>query len=214
MELNVRQMILEEGAVTRGLERYWTDVKANRERDREYDGGTGRSFTTEIMEQFIPVVQGLQRDARKRWTAHLTSGRRLSGWEVPICALSAPELAYITVRTALSTRTSHCNTHQLGKLVGLRCNLQLNWAEARLQERDKTREDTNHRNRVYLLKLHRNLSPRSVRTWLRRLEDLHYSEWPHDSRLRLGVVLVNNLVDSCRDTFDYTSIWQVHSATR
>ncbi len=203
--MDARQLVLEQGAVDRGLERYWADVTANRAIDREFDMGPGRTFATEVLERFIPEVRALQREARRAWMKHLKTGLRLQGWETHICALPAAELAYITCRTVLSNRGRDPVIYGVGVAIGNRCNLQLNWNEARVQERARRAENPEYRNRIQLMKSRvKTINPRSVRAWLRRLDDLQYSRWPNELRVKIGVLLIHRLLEACPDLFDIT----------
>jgi hypothetical protein len=100
------QIQLEMQSVTRGEKRFYENLVAEAECGREFDGPVGSRFIGLRMATLVPAIKSQQRSAAHKLRGAYTSGRRLGGWEAPIRALSADELAYIAIRLRTSWPTS------------------------------------------------------------------------------------------------------------
>ena len=218
MSTRDRQETAELRAVARGCERYTRDLAANRERDHEYDGGPGRSFITRTMARLIPGLRRLAREARTRRRHALKSGNRRLDVDKYLEVCRPDHMAYITIRTVLTAPSVINLTNMAGRIASA-INVDFRWAQAALLEKDRVASEPQAddprgpKNRVFLAR-HRvmNLSPRSVRKFLRELDDLETDTWDHTDRVKLGLALIQALVDTCPDLFHIEEYRTRHKA--
>ena len=102
MSLIDKQIDREERAVSRGIERFYDTLDADRAKGREFEGPVGQTMIRKAMDEFIPVINLQLREARRNVVGAQTKGERLAGWELPMLSLKPEEMAYITIKTALT----------------------------------------------------------------------------------------------------------------
>ena len=209
MNLHDRQLDLEVNSVQRGLERYYAVQASARERNREFDCPVGQNLMSDCLSEFAPAIRTLQAQVRKDWKAMLKTGRRLTGCEMEFLALSPEVWGYLTIRTALlgvrSTQTVNISARGLGS-VG---NLEVRWAELRSLERLASKEEARP-NRVELMRRRvKQVDPKSVRSWLKKLDDLATLEWGNATRMRIGRTLLQLLTDTLPEVFEKKQVTTV-----
>jgi DNA-directed RNA polymerase len=205
MSLIHQQIAREEEAVKRGIERFYTVLEEDRAKGREFEGPVGQTLMRNTMRAFVPVVKDLQRDGRARLVEGMTTGMRLMGWEMPINAMSPEEIAYITIKTVLTNEPKQASRQIVGRRIGNYINLQARWNELRQAECDRLKEDepTPGYNRlVYLQRTVKALNPKSLRGWLKKLDDVTTTEWGNEAKVKLGALLVEHLVLAAPETFE------------
>ncbi len=219
MSTRDRQEDAELRAVSRGCDRYRADLAANRERDREYDGGPGRSFITRAMTRLIPGLRRLAREARQRRQEALRTGNRRIDVDKYLEVCRPDHTAYITIRTVLTVSTATSLTNMASRVASA-VNADFRWAQAALLEKARLADgptgpddERGTKNRVFLARRRViNLSPRSVRKFLRELDDLETEDWAHADRVKLGLALIQALVDTCPDLFHIVEYQARHKA--
>ncbi|MQB00218.1 MAG: hypothetical protein GEU78_07990 [Actinobacteria bacterium] len=193
-----RQRQLEITSVERGVKRYMNAINADRSSGREFDGSVGQSVMAKMLETLVPEVRRLQREARKKLAAAHTTGQRLMGWEVPVEASDAWRLAYITARTVVNMPSRVRQRIAAAQCVGRLVNLEFRWGELRVEE--KLRAKDTPPNRIEMMKRRvRRINPRSVRKWLRLMDDITTTEWDAETRLKVGLALLDLVVVHCSD---------------
>jgi len=202
MNLRDRQLDLEVNSVTRGLERYYAAQANALDRDREFDCPVGQNFMADTLAEFVPAVRALQTRVRRDFKQALKTGLRLTGCEMEFLALRPEVWAYLTIRVALSgarnTKTVNVAARNLGNVA----NLEVRWGVLRRMERELAKQETRP-NRIEMLKRTvKQIDPRSVRLWLRKLDDVETVMWRHETKLRLGRTMLQLLADTCPDQFD------------
>lgn len=204
-----RQRELEVTSVTRGVERYMSALRKDRTRGREFDGTVGQRVVAEMMALMVPAVKGLQRTARKKLVEAQTSGRRLSGWEMAVEASDPYKLAYITIRSTLTqSQKNKTPLHQLASRIGGVANLELRWEELRAAEKERAKEDPPNR-LAFMRRQVKQINPRSVRKWLRQIDDLSTTMWDNETRNKVGFNLLALLVDTCSEYVE--KVYQNHT---
>jgi DNA-directed RNA polymerase len=206
MSIIDRQIEREKQAVTRGVARFFEALEKDRAKDREFDGPVGQRLVRRVMQTYVPAVRDLQKEARKHIVQGATTGRRLGGWEMPLQTLSPEALAYIGVRTAITSFKKRRTRHRMGRHVGITVNLEARWAEARDGEKTRLKGDDPDPkfNRIEGLKRTvKQINPKSLRLWLKRLDDLETTIWPDETHVKLGAQLITLLVETCPETFEF-----------
>ncbi len=202
-----RQIELEELSVQRGLARYEHDLAAKRTSDKEFDGAPANKMLVDVMSQYIPAVTKFRTRAGRALVKGMTTGVRLGGWEGLAWSLPPAVLAYIAVRTVMGSNSrAQRSVHSLGQMIGTVANLQARWDDAKRQERERVK-GTEERNRITMMQNKvRQINPRQVKKWLRRLEDIRTETWSFEPRMKLGANLVLLLVKTCPDFFELREV--------
>jgi len=206
MNLRDRQLDLEVNSVTRGLERYYAEQANAQARDREFDCPVGQDFMADTLTEFVPAIRALQTRVRREFKAALKTGRRLTGCEMEFLALRPEVWGYLTVRVALqgtrSTKVVNIAARNLGNVA----NLEVRWGVLRRLERERAREEQRP-NRIEMLKRTvKQIDPRSVRKWLRKLDDVETTMWKHETKLRLGRTMLQLLAETCPERFEKVQV--------
>lgn len=196
MDLETAQLNLETTSVTRGVERYMETLRKDVEKGREFDTSVGQKVVSQIIERLRRPVLDLQKDARKKLVDAQTSGRRLQGWEMAIAISDPLKLAYIAARTLLNN--PFVKKHVLMKSIGTVVNLELRWEELRNAERERAKDDPPNRVEI-LRRTAKKINPRSLRVWLRRLDDISTTEWDNETKVKVGMVVVDLIRTHCDD---------------
>lgn len=200
------QIAREKNAVSRGIERFYVTLEEDRAKGREFEGPVGQTMMRRLLAEFVPAVHQLQREARAKVVQAQTTGTRLGGWEMPLLALTPEEAGYITIKTLLSTPPDRATRQTVGRRVGTMCNLQVRWHELEAGEKARLQGDTPvpPYSRVSLLKREvKQLNPKSLRLWLKKLDDITTTEWSYEVRIKLGANLLGVLVDTCSADFEF-----------
>ena len=194
-----RQRELEMSSVTRGVDRYFATLQADQERDREFDSSVGQSVVSQMVTRTYPEVLELQKTAKENLVAAQTSGRRLQGWEMAVAISDPYKLAYIAVRSAVAKPKGAAGSDRtaIGSRIGQISNLELQWLELREGEHERA-ADAGERSRIALLKREvKQINPRSVKKWLRRLDDITTTDWGQEVQVKLGLTMLALVLKAC-----------------
>ncbi len=204
MTNEARQIELERESVSKGVERYYETLAADRARDREPDTTVGQDFVKDLMGRFIEVVKELQKTARAAIVGRRQGGGRMAAEfkdHASVLLLDPEKLAYITIRSALSVESTGRHKARMCAFIGGRVNLEVRWADLQKQEREAAK-DEGRKNRLTTLKARvKEINSRSVKTWLRRLDDIATDTWDNTHRIRVGMILLEALVRSEPEVF-------------
>jgi DNA-directed RNA polymerase len=206
MSLRDRQIEREINSVNRGVERYERMREIDKAAGREYESTVGQRFVDDLMSKLVPAINQAQEDAvRGKLVPAMSTGRRLGGWEDPLCALNPNKVAYITLRTVLNVDQNQRGRAMMGKLVGKHLDLQVKFDAMSKAEQERVAEgegDPGYNRLTYLKREVKRINPRSVRKWLKRLDDLKVKGWTEDVRIKVGTVCVELAVDTLPEVFE------------
>ncbi len=204
MNSRERQIEREINSVNRGIERYERMREIDKAAGREYESTVGQRFVDDLMFKLVPVIDEAQERAlRDKLIPAVDTGRRLGGWEDPLCALNPNKVAYITLRTMLNVDQNQRGRAMMGKLVGKHLDLQVKFDELSRQERERVREggDPGYNRLTYLKREVKRINPRSVRKWLKKLDDLKVQAWTDEVRIKVGSLCVELAIEALPDVF-------------
>jgi DNA-directed RNA polymerase len=199
------QIAREEHAVARGVDRFLKVLNEDKAKGREFEGPVGQTMTRRVLQDLVPVVKDLQRKARAKVVAGQTTGERLTGWEMPVCLMSAEEMAFITLKTVLITEPRRCIRQGLARRIGNMCNLQVMWGNVTKAEKARVKEGATEPgyNRIQVMKRQvKAVNPRSVKKWLKKLDDLTTEDWNNELKVKIGAPLLECLVIAAPDVFE------------
>lgn len=189
MELEQVQIELERDAVERGVERYMSELEREDERGRALKHPVAERLLRQHVKALVPHMVELQAEAHTRLTQTVTSGRRAGGYEAEVLALRPEVLAYLAVKCAL-TAQHNTRVQRVTYLLGRMVNCEVWWAQARREESKRAR-DTGERNRIDMLRWTvKEIGPRTVSKWMKRLDDLEAQEWDMKTRIRVGSAIL------------------------
>ncbi|MGH2619851.1 MAG: DNA-directed RNA polymerase [Anaerolineales bacterium] len=199
-----RQIEREKQSVTSGIDRFRKQLKIDQEKGREFAAKPGSDVTTEIMNRFVPVVEQMQREAKVARVAFMTRGTAMQKWYDHLLVADAAAAAYITIRTCLSTTERLAQRLIIAKRIGRMLNLEVRWRALREAEaaRDKAVTTPPYNRITYLVKAAGQASPKVVRKWLKKLNDIETVIWPERMCAEIGVALLARLLETCPDTFE------------
>jgi DNA-directed RNA polymerase len=131
----------------------------------------------------------------------MKTGGRLNGSELQFLALSPEVWGYVTLRTLLQGARKARGITRMAKAVGVVGNLEVRWASLREQERASSKAE-GRPNRVEIMRRRvKQVDPKSVRKWLRWIDDLETQTWANDVRVKLGTMLLRMALDTCPEQF-------------
>lgn len=221
-----RQIERESASVTKGVDRFYQQLKQDTDAGREMDGPVGQTLTATMMQKFVPVVETLYRECKRHLVDHLTTGRRIAPWRQALIQLPAPVLAYIAIRTCLTAgerRQGQGASALLGlaSRIGRIANLELRWRSLRSQESERNKKETEPPyNRItYLLKETLQVNARSVRRALNKLRDIETEVWDSKLMVEVGMPLILLLLETLPEAFEVTThiahrFGRMHKRTR
>lgn len=212
-----RQKRWEMENVQRGVEMYQA---ALRRLEEEKGAGAlietkpGVQMMTAVLPHLISAIEKLQEQAKEGLKPDGPQGRP-SIWWWPILCLSSEKLAVITLRTALSSIGRNSFT-SIARQIGTNVKLEREFEMLAAAERRRVKEgrltqyevELNERRQaeglqlvepVSVLQLMKDyckeITPRTVRKWGRRVDELDTLDWPEDVRIALGGALLQALVE-------------------
>jgi len=174
--------------VSRGVSRFYKHQEKLAEQDRQWDAAPSSGLINEMTAALVPGIKEVQVVARKKFLDSLAGkGTRLQGWETDVATLDPVMLAYITVRT-LITR-SGATKHVLINHIGTTISLEIQFERMRAEEGRLTKLE-GRRNRIEDLKRQvKEVGPRTVRKWMKKLDDLDTCEWSYDTKIVVGLLM-------------------------
>jgi len=191
------QIQLERDASLRGRERYFGVIQGNEDRGRGMENSVASSAIADAVHALLPEVRRLKSLARKKHIDAMTTGRRLSGWELPLLTLSSEVIAYVTVKRVVVSAKEERRLQQITSAVGRLLNLELKWQEAREEESKLSREEERPSRIAEMKRKVRQIDPKSVKKWLKKMDDLTLTEWPGTVHFTLGSALVAAFLEAC-----------------
>ena len=207
------QVALETEQVTRGVHRYMEAKARAEQRGRGVESGPVAKLLTDIMDAMIPALRDLRRSTEAKIKDALTRGTRLSGWEMPIAALTPEVIAYIAARTVMTriyAQTGDSNgfrfeRHNMALTIGSAVNNQFQWDNARRKEAERVAGDNADpaHNRINRLRATvKEVNPRHVKKWLSMLSDLETNGVERKHAAHVGLMIFDILSKTCVDFFD------------
>jgi DNA-directed RNA polymerase len=204
MTLYDEQIEREKQSVSQGIERLRQAIEIDRAKGREFDNVVGQAMVKRLIERTVERVGDLRREAKKKSLAAKTTGARTGGWEDAARLMDVDTLAFITLRTMCNAVGRGLREQQIAKTIGDMCNMQVQYEELQAQERARVKgEDPDPRyNRLAFLRREvKQINPKSLRKWLKKLDDLATTQWDQQTKLALGGNLMEVVMDELSDIF-------------
>jgi DNA-directed RNA polymerase len=189
-------------------------LEEDKAKGREFEGTVGQTMVRRLVTGMEENVARIQALGRKKVIQSTTTGTRLSGWELPIQTLSVPELAYITVKTVLTQDPDKADITTLGKRVGSFVNLQLRWHELKKGEKEAAQAEDRGNRLNYLRREVKQLNPKSLRKWLKKLDDVETTTWDYETHVKVGVELVQALVAAAEGILEEKMVHKIFGHRR
>jgi DNA-directed RNA polymerase len=211
----MQQIDHERRMVKRGVERYRTVMEKAAERGRANDNPVVHSVLADVFTATRDKVSQLQAKAEGKLDSAVTTGRRLGGWEEWVLALRADEAAFIALK-CVANATPGSHIQNAGLAIARMVELELRWAKARERERELAKaRDYDPPNRIEALKRRvKQINPRSVRTWLRRLQDVDEIRMSNSAKVQVGFALLECVLEACPEYWVQTRYHQSLSGGR
>lgn len=192
-----RQQRRELDAVSTGIERYRTATRKADENGLVADTKPGLRVLTAIMPFLIEAINEARTEASQGFGG---GARNISSWWMPILSLAPEKMAYITIRTALSSRGDH-EVRMVARMVGQRCETEraLDLFKETEAAREKAMEEAGHERPENVYKLMcqyaDEVNPRTFKRWRQKVEDFDARPWGEDAQVTLGMKLLHMLVE-------------------
>jgi DNA-directed RNA polymerase len=188
------------------MERMREQLALDVEAGRAAENPVGQAQLARLVERTVDGVKALQLNGKRALRKGMTTGQRLSGWELPLCMMDVDVTTYITVHTMFNSAMSGeaAAETKIAKKIGEVCNLQLRYNQLREAEKGRLKDDQDPPyNRVEVMKREvRAVNPRSVKKWLRKLTDIETDIWPTRTRHAVGFQLLQAILENCPDIFE------------
>jgi DNA-directed RNA polymerase len=204
MDLVQEQKLLERDCIQRGAQRYFETLEASRKRSRDLDGSVVSGLIRDPLHELDKSVRKLQATARVRLLEAQTTGQRLGGWEMPVLTLDSKALAFITFKTVMVAGRDEHRVQRAASTVGRMLNYEVQWNDLRDGERAAAKErDYEPPNRIELLKRTvTEINPRSLRVWLKKLDDIVTTPWSKKIHFVVGSALVAAMLEACPEVVE------------
>jgi DNA-directed RNA polymerase len=201
-----RQLHLERESINRGMERMREQLAADVMAGRAAENPVGQAQLARLVERTVDGVKRLQLNGKRALRKGMTTGQRLSGWELPLCMMDVDVTTYITIHTMFNSAMSGeaAAETKIAKKIGEVCNLQLRYNQLRSGEKERVKEGGSPSyNRIEIMKREvKAVNPRSVKKWLRKMSDVETDIWPVRTRLAVGFQLLQAILEQCPDIFE------------
>lgn len=190
------QIALEKSYVSRGVNRYFVSLDKDISKGREMDHSTVEHVLRPCLRALVPAISALQVEGYTKVMASVTSGRRLRGWEKPIQALSPEVMSYVVLKTLMVAAKDEHRVQRVSMNIGRMLNLEAKWKTAKGLESTAARTEERP-NRIQALKRKvREVNPKSVRKWLKQLDDLELEDWGGHIHFQVGAALLSVALDT------------------
>lgn len=219
------QIELETTQVQRGVERYEAHAVSATERGRDMDAGPLAHVITDIMDRMVPLVKDHQRTVHAKLKRAITRGERLGGWEIAFDTMDAAAISYIATRTVLTlidrewnadrkTNDQGSERHAIATRIGTVMSYQYAWDTALADEKERAK--ANPPNRLNKLrKTIKEINPRFVRRWLKKVDDVGNGRLDQKTCIALGLNVLDLFTKASEGIIDFTSFKVRHySGTR
>jgi DNA-directed RNA polymerase len=181
------------------------------EDSRDTDDPASRRVVHKLIERCRAQTNALAIEARKRLIAGMTTGQRLGGWEEKVLVLNPLDTAYIGLKCCLIASVREHQRVQkvattVGRVVMLEARFREVWKQAPSVLRDEyggdwegtkwaTDDKLTPQDRVRIMKheLDR-VSPRSVKKWLTKLEDILVEQWSKRDMFVVGAPILDAVI--------------------
>lgn len=204
-----RQIEWESHCVRKGVERYQsslvkTVVKKDgsvEQKSRDMgDTRVGLKVMTDVLKHCVSAIE----DARQEALDGLVSPERKNRppvWWWYIAWLSADQLAFLTVRTIMTSPTlaesegRRLLTVALGVGRALRDELDFKrWQDASKRESKETGKPDLAK--ILISRAKDSTTPRTIRNWIKKTSDIELTDWPKDVRIHIGTKLIELVVEN------------------
>lgn len=207
-----QQLQIEQDSINTGMDRLREQLANDSAKMRGADNPVGQAQVTRLLDRTIGVVHKMQLNAKKAVREGMTTGRRLAGWELPVCMMDAEEMAFIALRTlcnhGLCIEDESPET-RIAENIGAMCNLQVQFHQLKAGEADRLKGDAPSPayNRLNAMRQQvKNINPRSVKQWLRKMDDIVTDRWDRKVRSMVGYQLIEVVVEECPDIFERENV--------
>lgn len=205
--------------VDRGVQRYRESL-VRKKKDGTTQGvevgetKPGMRIIQEVMETLVPAIAAVQEEAAEA-LANPKPGKPAVFWYI-IQFLSPEQLAFITIRTALTERIAPPNnrtrpvsaisrettTTRAAISIANVVKLQMEWEAYKKKSRDAAKEGLAKDVAAALQARAKQLNPKLVRRWQAKLDGFERFSWTHEEKLNVGMVLLDLLVRHGRGWFE------------
>jgi DNA-directed RNA polymerase len=208
MDLVQEQRLLERDCIDRGARRYFEALEAATKRDREFEGSPTSNIIRDPLHKLEESIRKLQKSARASLVRAQTTGQRLGGWEMEVLALDSKALAFITFKCVLVAGRDAHRVQRAGATVGRMVNYEVRWEQLREAEAKAAKaREYDPPNRIAMLKRQvTEINPRSLRPWLKKLDDVQTEEWTKRTHFVLGTALLNAMLEACPDIIEKKTV--------
>ena len=200
-QLKQEQERLERDSIQRGIERYVSNQEREDKRGRGMDNPVVDRVLRKVIRRVIPDVVALQERGLQHNREVVAKGGKEKNWGWRVNLLDPQALAYIAVKTVIATRYGEASLQHHAIRIGGMVQCEYWWNEARKLEKARVK-DTGEFNRIDMLKRTvREVNPKAIRRWMRKLDDLTTQKWTPGERAHLGTVLLEAILPHMEDIF-------------
>ena len=201
-QLKQEQERLERDSIQRGIDRYVNNLEREDARGRAMDSPVVDKILRKVIRKIIPDMVALQERGLQHNREVVAKGGQEYTWGWRVNLVCAEALAYIVVKTIVGTRHGAASLQHHATRIGHTVQCEYWWSEARRLERARTK-DTGEFNRIDLLKRTvREIKPKTIRKWMRKLDDLGIQAWSAQDRAQVGAVLLDAVLPHMGDIFE------------
>ena len=216
IDLAATQVSLESDAVINGAARYMSAVTRDAGRGRAMDSPVAERLLRKHMRRLsvhLSKLQGMASDATSR---SMTAGGRLAGWEWRMQTLNPEVMAYVVLKTVVSLPhvASARQQASVAMLIGQSINNEVWYSQARVEERERANEEGEYSRFDALARKIKQLNTKSVRHWMRVLSDLKAKRWENSECVRLGAVILENIMPHLSEVLEYRMTWKNKTSRR
>jgi DNA-directed RNA polymerase len=189
-QLKQEQERLERDSIHRGIERYVSNQERDERLGRGMDNPVADRVIRRVVRKLIPAMAALQERGLQHNREVVAKGGAEYCWGWHVNLVSPEALAYVTVKTLVATPYGDAPLQNHVVRIGHMVQCEYWWNEARKLERQRAK-DTGEFNRLDMLKRTvREVNPKAIRRWMRKLEDLSIQAWSRRDRAHVGAALM------------------------
>lgn len=211
MTLQDQQLQLEQDSINKGMERLRQQLADDTAKGRAVENPVGQAHVRRLLDRSVDNVKALQLKAKKSIREGMTTGRRLAGWELPVAMMDVDVMTFIALHSMCNRAIADdkvADTRMAGTIGDL-CNLQLRYNQLSEEEKGRVKEGESEPayNRLMMLKREvKQVNPRSVKKWLKKMDDIATDVWSKKDRYAVGYQLIEAILESCPDVFERVNV--------
>ena len=188
MTLIEQQKEMERTMVERGVTRFHRSLEIASKSGRQYDQSPYSPVLTEMTQVLAPHIKAMQTQLEQAFDQGLVKGTRRQTVDIHLLALDHIVTSYVVVRTCLQMQG--CTTHTLAARIAGVLQMQRQFD---LMKEEKSGVVEALKKRV------KHVNPKSVKKWLKMLDDVTKVEWSWEDRVKIGMHMMHLVQEHLKD---------------